>query len=305
MNTCREQGAAIITAMLVVALAATAASFMMWQNHLWLRQVENLDHQAQARWIARTAIQWGAAILNDDSRDVDHEREKWASTLAPLPAEGGEVTGFIRDAQGLINLNNLVRNGKHSQSDVVILTRLMIALEINPGSINALLDWMDADNEVSYPGGAEDIQYLALEPPYRAANRALEDVSELYRVQGFNRETILKLQPYVTALPAATAINVNTAPAEVLMALCSGLQLADATTLIKRRNSQAFKDKAEFQKLLPQGVQARDEDYNVSSQFFNASAISRNGRVQVAYQALLERPAQGKTITLWLKQIEE
>ncbi|MDP1897440.1 MAG: hypothetical protein Q8K43_06100, partial [Sulfurimicrobium sp.] len=66
-----------------------------------------------------------------------------------------------------------------------------------------------------------------------------------------------------------------------------------------------FKDKAEFQKLLPQGVQARDEDYNVSSQFFNASAISRNGRVQVAYQALLERPAQGKTITLWLKQIEE
>ncbi|MDP1896317.1 MAG: type II secretion system minor pseudopilin GspK, partial [Sulfurimicrobium sp.] len=156
MNTCREQGAAIITAMLVVALAATAASFMMWQNHLWLRQVENLDHQAQARWIARTAIQWGAAILNDDSRDVDHEREKWASNLPPLPAEGGEVTGFIRDAQGLINLNNLVRNGKHSQSDVVILTRLMIALEINPGSINALLDWMDADNEVSYPGGAED-----------------------------------------------------------------------------------------------------------------------------------------------------
>lgn len=305
MSTCREQGAAVITAMLVVALAATAASFMMWQNHLWLRQVENLSHQAQARWIARTAIQWGAAILDEDTRDVDDESEKWATNLPPLAAEGGEVTGFIKDAQGLINLNNLVRNGKLNQSDVVILTRLMIALEISPNSINALVDWMDADNEVTYPGGAEDAQYLALEPPYRAANRMLEDVNELYRVQGFSREVILKLQPYVTALPAATTINVNTAPAEVLMALCSGLQLADATALVKQRRDHPFKTRADFQKQLPQGVQARDEDYNVSSQFFSASAISRNGRVQVAFQALLERPAQGKTITLWLKQIEE
>jgi general secretion pathway protein K len=133
----------------------------------------------------------------------------------------------------------------------------------------------------------------------------LEDVSELYRVQGFNRAAILKLQPYVTALPAATAINVNTAPAEVLVAVCSGLQLADAAALVKRRSSHPFKDKADFQKQLPQGVQVRDEDYNVSSSFFSASAISRNGRVQVAYQALLERPAQGKTKLLWLKQIEE
>lgn len=305
MNTCREQGAAVITAMLVVALAAAAASFMMWQNHLWLRQVENLSNQAQARWIARTAIQWGKAILDEDTRDVDDESEKWATNLPPLAAEGGEVTGFIKDAQGLINLNNLVQNGKLNQSDVLILTRLMITLEISPNSINALVDWMDADNEVTYPGGAEDVQYQALEPPYRAANRMLEDVNELYRVQGFSREIILKLQPFVTALPAATTINVNTAPAEVLIALCDGLQLADATALVKQRHDHPFKTRADFQKQLPQGVQARDEAYNVSSQFFSASAISRNGRVQVAFQALLERPAQGKTITLWLKQIEE
>lgn len=304
-SACREQGAAVITALLVVALAATAASFMLRQNHLWLRQVENLDLQAQARWTARAAIQWGAAILDEDAREADDESEKWAARLPPLTAEGGEVTTFIKDAQGLFNLNNLVRNGKLSQGDVVILTRLMIALEINPDVINALVDWMDGDSEVTYPGGAEDMQYLALEPPYRAANRMLEDVSELYRVQGFNRAAILKLQPYVTALPAATAINVNSAPAEVLVAMCSGLQLADAAALVKHRGSHPFKDKADFQNQLPQGVQARDEDYNVGSSFFNASAISRNGRVQVAYQALLERPTQGRTRLLWLKQIEE
>ncbi|MBZ0105230.1 MAG: type II secretion system minor pseudopilin GspK [Sulfuricella denitrificans] len=304
-SACREHGAALITAMLVVALAATAASFMMWQNHLWLRQVENLENQAQARWIAHAAIQWGAAILDEDARDIDDESEKWAARLPPLTTEGGEVTGFIKDAQGLINLNNLVKNGRISQNDVVILTRLMIALDINPGSINALVDWLDADNEVTYPGGAEDLQYLALEPPYRSANRMLEDVNELYLVQGFNREIIRKLQPYVTALPAATSINVNTAPAEVLMALCSGLQMPDAVALIQFRGKTPFKDKTDFQKRLPQGVQVHDEDYNISSNFFNATAISRNGRAQLAYKALLERPGQGSTQTIWLKQIEE
>ena len=59
----KQDGAAVITAMLIVALAATAASFMMWQNYLWLRQVENLDAQAQARWSARAAIDWGRASV--------------------------------------------------------------------------------------------------------------------------------------------------------------------------------------------------------------------------------------------------
>lgn len=305
MKRSRETGAAVITAILIVALAATAASFMIRQNHLWLRQVENLGNQAQARWVARAAIQWGATILDDDPRNVDDESEQWARKLPPIMAEGGEVTGYLKDAQGLFNLNNLIRNGKLSQNDVVMLTRLMIALELNPNLINALVDWIDADNEVSYPGGAEDIQYLAFDPPYRAANRMLADSSELYRVQGFNRDIIRKLQPYVTALPAATTINVNTAPVEVLLALCSGLQASDAATLVKHRISQPFKDKEAFKKLLPQGVQVRDEDYNVSSHFFTATAISRAERAQVAYQALLERPEQGKTKIMWLKQVEE
>lgn len=300
-----EKGAAVITAMLVVALAATAASFMMWQNHLWLRQVENLDAQAQARWIARAAIDWGRAVLNEDKREVDHNGEQWAAPLPPLAAEGGEVTGSIRDAQAQVNLNNLVRDGKISQGDVVILTRLMIALEINPDLINALVDWMDADSEVTYPGGAEDMQYLALDPPYRAANRMLNDVSDLYRVQGFKRDVIERLRPFVTALPAPTTINVNTAPAEVLVALSAGLQPAGAKALVERRAKAHFKDKADFRKQLAEGVQVRDEEYNVNSRFFIATARARNGRVQAGYQALLDRPAEGKTKTVWLRQIEE
>lgn len=300
-----EYGAAVITAMLVVALAATTASFMMWQNHLWLRQIENLDAQAQARWNARAAINWGRAVLEEDKREVDHSGEQWAALPPPFDAEGGEVAGEMRDAQGLFNLNNLVRDGKISQGDVVILSRLMILLDIDPNLINALVDWMDADSEISQPGGAEDMQYLALDPPYRAANRSLSEVNELYRIQGFNQDSIERLTPFVTALPEPTTINVNTAPAEVLAALCAGLQLADARTLAEKRAKAHFKDRAEFRKQLAEGIQLRDEDYNINSHYFTATARTRQGRVRAAYQALLERPAAGRTKIVWLKQIEE
>jgi len=300
-----EKGAAVITAMLVVALAATAASFMMWQNHLWLRQVENLDHQAQARWIARAAINWGRAILDEDNREVDHGGEQWATLLPPLDAEGGEVSGSMRDAQGLINLNNLVRNGKVSQGDLALLRRLMAVLQLDPDLLNALVDWMDTDSEVTNPGGAEDMQYLALALPSRAANRALGDVSELYRVHGFTPEIVERMRPFVTALPGATTINVNSAGAEVLAALCEGLQLADAKVLVENRGSGHFRNKSEFRELLPKGAQVREEDFSVNSRFFFAVARARHGRVQAAWRALLERPAEGKTRTVWLKPIEE
>lgn len=300
-----DKGAAVITAMLVVALAASAASFMMWQNHLWLRQVENLDHQAQARWIARAAIDWGRAILDQDSREVDHGGEQWAVRLPPLEAEGGEVTGSMRDAQGLINLNNLVQGGKVSQGDLMQQRRLMALLRLDPDLLNALVDWMDADSEVTLPDGAEDMQYLALTPPSRAANRALGDVSELYRVHGFTPEIVERMRPFVTALPGATAVNVNSAGAEVLAALCEGLQLGDAKLLVERRGSGHFKAKSEFRELLQKGAQVREEDFSVNSRFFVAVARARHGRVQAAWQALLERPAEGKTKTVWLKPLEE
>ena len=44
-------------------------------------------------------------------------------------------------------------------------------------------------------------------------------VEELYRVRGFDAATVAKLRPFVTALPARTPVNVNTAPREVLAAV--------------------------------------------------------------------------------------
>jgi general secretion pathway protein K len=302
----RQRGMAIITAVLVVALVASAASFMAWQQQLWVRQVENLNQQAQSQVVVMAALQWARSVLAQDARDntVDHLDEGWASALAPLPVEGGELTGGVSDQQGLFNLNSLVRAGKTSASDVAVFRKLLELLQLSPDLAGAVVDWIDPDFEVTYPGGAEDMVYLALDPAYRAANRALTTVDGLARLKGFDAETIERLRPFVTALPQPTTINLNTAPAEVLAASIADLSLQQAQALVNARKGQHFTEVADFRARLPESVkQVNDAVLGVASRYFLVSGHARFGRAKVGYAALLERDATGWPKLVWQKNI--
>lgn len=301
-----QRGLAVISAILVVALVASAASFMAWQQQLWIRQVENLNEQAQSRAVVLAAVQWARSILARDARDntVDHLDEGWASALAPLPVEGGELTGGLADEQGRFNLNNLVRSGGVSAADLAVFRKLLELLELPPELAAAVADWIDPNADVTYPGGAEDGDYLALDPPYRAANRALTTVDGLARLRGIDAETLEHLRPFVTALPQPTPINVNTAPAEVLAAVIADLSPDQARAMVKAREGRHFKDIADFRSRLPKSVVHVNESLlSVGSRYFLVSGHARFGRAKVGLQALLERESTGWPKLVWQKNI--
>jgi len=296
---------AVITAILVVALVASAASFMAWQQQLWLRQVENLGGQAQSRVVALAALQWARSALAQDARSssVDHLGEGWAQPLSPLPVEGGELSGGLSDQQGLFNLNSLVREGKASAADLAVFQKLLDLLQLPPGLAGAVVDWIDPDAEPTYPGGAEDMDYLALDPPYRAANRALTTVDGLYRINGFDAARVERLRAFVTALPQATPVNVNTAPAEVLAAV-AGLSLDQARALVAARKARHFADLADFRERLPQPEAPLNETLlSVDSRYFLVTGHARFGRAKAGCQALLEREATAWPKLVWQKNI--
>lgn len=304
-DLCRERGIALITVILIVALAASMAAFMAWQQQIWVRQVENLRDQAQAQAVARTAIDWARAVLADDARknNVDHLGENWATVLAPLPVESGQVTGNVADQQGLFNLNNLVRDGKASPRDLAVFRRLLERLELPADLANAVVDWMDEDSDTTYPGGAEDIDYLATDPAYRAANRMMTEMGNLYRVKGVSREMVERLRPFVTALPEPTPVNVNTASAEVLAALFQDLSVTDTKALVEARKSGYFRDQADFRSHLPATKlgQIRDNEFSVNSRYFLATSWAKFGRAQSGYKALLARRGEGWPVIVWKK----
>ena len=292
MRHSKQSGVAIIMVLLIVALATSLAAFMATQQNLWQRQVESQLDRAQARRIGIAAIDWARAILADDARTstIDDEKEMWTTRLPTMPVDNGEVTGMIEDRQGLFNLNNLVRNGVTSTPDMAQFQRLLGILGLPLELATALADWMDADSETQYPGGAENNYYLALPRPYRAANRPLTEIGELSLVKGFDSNTIERLRPFVAALPLTGPINVNFASPEVLASVVGNLSLSDARLVVQQRSVQPFKDVADFTQRLPHGgTQVQDGSISVSSQFFMVTGRASIGHAQVTTQALLQR----------------
>ena len=81
-------------------------------------------------------------------------------------------------------------------------------------------DWVDANDQVDAPLGAEDGEYQLLDPAYRTPNRLAGHASELWALSDIEPEHIEALLPHVCALPHdRLEINVNTAMDEVLAAL--------------------------------------------------------------------------------------
>ncbi len=244
------QGVALITAMLIVALASIAAVAVVSRQQFDIRRSANLMNGEQSYQFALGVETWAAQLLTRDRKlnATDTLKEDWAKQLPPLSVEGGQVAGHIEDLQARFNLNNVVdtTTGKAATATVKPLQRLLDALDIPPDLAWAVADWIDTDLNANINGGAEDDVYTRLQPPYRTANTQMVSSSELLLINGFKPEYYVKLVPYVCALPEHTKINVNTASAPVLVSLVDGLSLSAAQAIVDARKDKPFDDVAAF-----------------------------------------------------------
>ncbi|MBI3778763.1 MAG: type II secretion system minor pseudopilin GspK [Gammaproteobacteria bacterium] len=301
----RQRGLALITAMLVVAIAATTAAYLSLDQQIWLRQAQNLSDRAQAEVVRAGALEWAITILAKDAKDnkSDDLTENWAKPLPPLAVEGGQVTGRIADAQARFNINNLVRNNAPSKPDIGTFRHLLLSLSIDPNLTDAVVDWIDADSD-KLPYGAEDIDYLQTKIPYRAANQPMQSVDELRLVRGFTPEIVEKLRPWITALPQPTEINVNTASKEVLGALFYTLPPPAIEQLVSQR---PYTDPGKLTQILQglaTGTALPQAFYGIQSSYFEVVVETRFGRYQRTTQALIHRGSNDNASRiLWHRQL--
>ncbi len=293
-----QSGVAIVLAMGVVALAATAATAMMLTQSNWLRRNEIGADHVQAQVLVQVGVDWSRALLADDRRvsNVDTLSEPWALRLPPVPLENGSLAGRIDDQQGRFNLNNLVRNGNPDPAQLAHFQALLTLLGLAPELGDALVDWLDADSVPQSQDGAEDAFYLSLPTPRLVANQHLADVAELALVRGFDADVRLRLAPFVSALPVFTAINVNTAAPEVMAAVVDGLSLDAARALVDQRGRAYLRDHADFLSRLPKGAVAAREDIAFGSDYFIVSLRVGVGKAQAHGSALLARTEVYRTV---------
>ena len=301
-STRRQRGVAIITALVVVAAATVAVSAMVWRQSLSVRKVENQAALGEARWLARSSIEWARLVLLQDARisTVDHLGEIWALPLAetrvtddlattqssgslaadasPTPFaenDAAYVSGRMRDAQSRINLNGLSNGDQPDDQRVATLVRLLDVLSLSKDLAPAL------------------VQRMA-EAPRPANFDAL--AREMALAGTMDAEVAARLRPYLVILPSPTPVNLNTAPPEVLAACFADLPLDGARALARSRQQAWFNQVADASARLPgTSATAAPANVSVSSNYFEVEGRVRVGRADLEIVALIEREQGGTT----------
>ena len=292
----RQRGLALVTMLLALALVTTIAATMIENQFLTIRRAENLQLSAQAWEYAIEAEQWASRKVARDGvkNDYDFLGDDWNKLGKAIKVENGAIKVDVVDMQSKFNLNNLLL-GKKDTVWYPAFQRLLIALKLDKSLANAVADWIDPDEKVSSPKGAEDYDYLGEEPPYRTANREFVQVGELKKVRGFDSKTFDTLKPYITALPQGTRINVNTCDPLLLRILAPGLTLlpqADVDNLLSGRGKAGYKNIQDFLKR-PEMSGNRNQIaaplVTVSSDYFSIRSRASSGRMKVGLVSAIQR----------------
>ncbi|MBT6275631.1 MAG: type II secretion system minor pseudopilin GspK [Chromatiales bacterium] len=287
-----ERGIALVTALLIVAIAVAAVVPWSTNERVAVARVANNVDWTQARLVGRGLERWAEQILIADGAagSVDHLAEAWATPVPGISAGRGAASGALVDAQGRFNLNNLIVDGGPDLLARLRLERLLSILGLDPQLTDAVIDWIDADDIVQGTRGAEVAVYAGASPPYRPANAPFVSPSELRLVSGFDAESVALLLPYVSALPGRTDVNVNTAPAEVLQALVGNTSASVAQNFIATRQREPLTGTDQLvETSLFSGSVVELDGLSVASRWFKLEARVTLPRATLVHHALIFR----------------
>jgi general secretion pathway protein K len=248
----KQSGVALITAILMVALATLIATKLSWDSQVSIRRTEMTLAQEQARMFALGAEAAAIDLIRqDDDAEVDLQSHFDEINQAPALEIGigdlvmGQMLIRLYDAQRKLNVNDLMpdENGEINPLVRAQFQRLFEELQLDPSLINGIADWIDPDT-VPQVGGAEDGMYSALDTPYRAANTYMTSISELRAVNGIDPETYELLRNYLTAFQpdwcwnsdVISYINVNTAAPVVIASLSDELSVSQVEAMVEQRS---------------------------------------------------------------------
>lgn len=236
----KERGAALIIVLGLVALISTWAINAAYEDMLSLRRAENSQNAVWAEEASQSALVLAVKILREDGRgsQTDDLDESWAERSPPFAIDDGSVSGRIVDASRFINLNALVdQHGKVVPPFEKQVKALFVLLKLDTGLVDALIDWMDADDRPHGSGGAERSSYD--DKDYRVKNGPLDRWQELHLVYGFNDKVINTLATVAMVRDVSdngsSVVNINTAGVKVLMAMMPEMTAVDADMFIAER----------------------------------------------------------------------
>jgi general secretion pathway protein K len=299
-----QQGSATLIALIVVSLISICVTSLLWQQDFEIRKTQIFKENAQVAWLQRSLTDVVRLVLRIDllsSPAVDHLGEIWAFPIEnsriedylknqDLPEELKSIkfSGSLQDAQSLFNLANLW-NATITTTNIVGINTYANLLE-ELGLNKNLAD--------------QTAQYLL------SNNRRLQALDDLINIPGYSNETLKRLRQFVIILPEPTAVNMNTAPTEMVRALLPTLTQAEVTQFIQLRLNTPLKNQDDIAKLLakiqPNRTLQATSGMDVKSNYWLAHTNMIIDQRHINTQTLIKRsstpqPDNNYTSVLWSK----
>ncbi|MFZ9709296.1 MAG: type II secretion system minor pseudopilin GspK [Steroidobacteraceae bacterium] len=281
MSAYRSRGTALLSALVIVAIATTIAGALAVDTGLQIRRAEGAHARSTALAIAGGTEALAAQALAEQLKVPEesiHTGQRWAAPLGPLPLTAqSSVRAQLLDLQGRFNLNRLVdASGRANPEAIEAFERLLVALELEPQWAKQFADWIDS---TANPGD-------------RAINLPVTSTTELLALPEFGTERFIRLAPHVAALPRDTSVNLCTATGAVLDALANERQWRDEDEALARARARGcFPTREIFRTTL--GTAGRFESLNravglaESSRHFRLVTRVRVGSIEHTLYSLL------------------
>jgi general secretion pathway protein K len=281
-----KHGIALIIVMIMIVVFAILAGGLAYSMKVETKLARNSNWDTEMEWLGRSGIEFAKYLLtpcgqNPGGGQFDSLGQKWAGGMSETNScfEGlsltdnqlghGRFSVKIKDADSKFNINLVLVQPdlvKHGLEYVVGVD----AAEA-PHIVNAIADWIDRDDDPRV--GSTDTEtgyYMSLNPPYKAKNGPIDDLTELMMIKGitpamffgggggapaggstaraiptsnrFNRRNVEEPAYPVGLIDLFTTvssgyINLNTASAEVLQ-LIPDMDQQIASEIIQWRNGE-------------------------------------------------------------------
>ena len=189
-STSQRGGALIITLWVAFGLVSLALYFGNAMS-LELKSAENRSASMEAGQVCEGAARYAAYLFNHP--DTAGQLPAVSSYSREAVSVGDGVFWFLgrEDAASTPTLPYYSLSDESGKLNLNTATQGMLELlpRMTPSLAAAILDWRDADQDVT-AGGAEDETYARQTPPYRAKNGPFESLEELRLVFGMTREIL-------------------------------------------------------------------------------------------------------------------
>ena len=304
----QQRGAAILTAMLLVALVTVLISTAFWLQWRAFQTESLLRTRVQSQWLHQGAIDWARLVLSEDARVsiVDHLGEPWGlllqdAELSDFISSSAEqepeiqnvsLSGHISDLQSRLNVFNLVQDGKVHVPTLQAFRRLFVLLQLPEHELATMVEKLQA--ALATPSDS------TVKPVGKTGRPLLPRSTVHLGWLGLSAHTITRMMDHVVILPERTQVNLNTASALVLQACIPGLNLSGATHLIQVRAQKFFRSIPEvLQNSGFASLSLNAEMHSVNTRYFEVITLLNLRGVSTQIRTRLLRDGQ-RVKVLWI-----